>query len=254
MIYSASRRTDLPAFYPEFICDKVRRSRKLEALVLWTKDPRHFFTHPGLREVIAKYPVVINLTLTGLAGSVWEPHVPPPGEFAETLEFLARALPPGAVRWRFDPIIATADLFPRLHAMQKILTDGGLAPEDVTVSFPTEYRKVTNRLRAAGREFPALDFSARREIIANIRRETGLPMALCCQEALLDVPGTRPAVCVNHELFNRLYGTHFPATPEKGQRPQCACHRSTDIGSYAQTCGHGCLYCYAWQEESRDRQ
>lgn len=254
MIYSASRRTDLPAFYPDFISDKVQRSRKLEALVLWTKDPRHFYTHPRLREVIEHYPVIINLTMTGLAGTVWEPRVPPPGGFAEALRFLARILPPGAVRWRFDPIIATPDLFPRLRAMQKILTAAGLTLEDVTVSFPTEYRKVANRLRAAGLAFPMLDFSARREIIARIRRETALPVALCCQDALLGVPGTRPAVCVNHELFNRLYGTHFPATPDKGQRPQCTCHQSTDIGCYAQTCGHGCMYCYAWQEESRDGQ
>lgn len=252
MIYSASRRTDLPAFYPDHICDKVRRSRKLEGIVFWTKDPRNFQEHAGLREVLRRFPAVIQLTLTGFGGTAWEPGVPRPGDLRPALEFLARALPPGAVRWRFDPIIADAGLFPRLLAVRELLTDCGLALEDVTVSFPAEYRKVTARLRGAGMAFPAVDFPARRRIIAQIGERTGLPVRLCCQKPLLEVPGTLPAACVDHALFNRLYGTAFPGTPARGQRPQCACHAAADIGSYAQKCGHGCLYCYAWQGEGAD--
>jgi DNA repair photolyase len=30
----------------------------------------------------------------------------------------------------------------------------------------------------------------------------------------------------------------------KGNRPECACHESRDIGEY-DTCPHGCVYCYA---------
>ncbi len=32
--------------------------------------------------------------------------------------------------------------------------------------------------------------------------------------------------------------------PIKGNRPECACHLSRDIGAY-DTCPHGCVYCYA---------
>lgn len=252
MIYSASRRTDLPAFYPDWLCERVRRSRKLEALVFWTKDPRHFYDHPGLRAVVERYPSVVQLTLTGLAGTAWEPGVPEPQALRPALGFLARALPPGAVRWRFDPILATPDLFARLEAMHALLRGAGLALEEVTVSFPTEYRKVAARLRAAGLAFPAVDLPARRRIIAEVMARTGLPAALCCQEALLGVPGARRAACVDHALFNRLYGTRFSGAPARGQRPGCGCGESTDVGSYEQTCGHGCLYCYAWQGPSDD--
>ncbi len=105
MIYSASRRTDMIAFYPDELCRRVSRSRKLEALVLWTKDPRNILSHLGLRTILANYPVIVQFTLTGLGSSWWEPGVPAPAELMPALRELAGCLPAGAIRWRFDPLL-----------------------------------------------------------------------------------------------------------------------------------------------------
>ncbi len=261
MIYSASRRSDLPAFHPGFLVDRVRRSRRLEGLVLWTKDIRNLVNHPGLAEVAQAYPTIINYTVTGLAGTLWEPGVPPLGEQLPELAVLAKRFPPGAIRWRFDPIIPGPDLYERFAAtlgdFQAVLGD----VDACVVSFPDPYPKAAARTRAAGLPWPVFTLPEKRAILAKFlvlfqkSRRPGQveaeaapfrPLRLCCEADLLDQPGVGPAACIDAGLFERLYGVRI-GSPEKdpGQRKTCACTKSTDIGRYDLSCGHGCLYCYA---------
>ncbi len=47
-------------------------------------------------------------------------------------------------------------------------------------------------------------------------------------------------------------GRRIVARP-KGNRPDCLCHQSRDIGAY-DTCPHGCVYCYAVQNREAARR
>jgi hypothetical protein len=247
MIYSASRRTDLPAFHPEVIAEKVRRSRKLEAIVLWTKDPRNCVRHAGLAAVVRRVPTVVQLTLTGLAGSAWEPAVPAPDLLRDDLRTLAGRLPPGAIRWRFDPLLADGTVLERFDRMRALLGDAlGSPPEEVTVSFPDPYARVRRRLAEAGTAFPVLAPEERRALLAELHARSGLPLRLCTEPELADLPFASPARCIDGALFDRLYGTALGNLPkDAGQRVACGCVRSTDIGRYDLPCRHGCVYCYA---------
>jgi hypothetical protein len=251
MIYSASRRTDLVAFYPDFITAKIARSRKLQALVLWTKDPRNCVNHPGLREALAKYPVIMQLTVTGLGGTYWEPNVPEPGEISAAIRQLGKMLPPGAISWRFDPIIADESLHARFSSVLKLLRDNLPLLDGVTVSFPAPYRKVTERLAQDGRELPRLSAERRERIIRELQELSPRPLEFraCCQPDLLGIPGVKKAACVDGEMFDSLYGTAFGKLEKDfGQRRECGCGQSTDIGDYSQLCRHNCRYCYARPE------
>jgi len=246
MIYSASRRTDLTAFYPDYLAGKVARSRKLEGVVVWTKDPRNLVTHPGLRAMIARYPVIVQLTLTGLGGGRWEPGVPPPEVVADAVRELSPWLPTGAIRWRFDPLIADDSVAERFLRMLALLRAAGAEPEEATVSFPDHYPAVRARLAGEGVRLPLLTPGAKGELLTRLYDAGGIPLALCCEPALLRVAGTRPACCVSGALFDRLYGTRLGGLgKDQGQRRACGCVVSTDIGSYAQRCPHNCRYCYA---------
>ena len=255
MIYSASRRTDMPAFFPDAIVDKVRRSRKLDAIVLWTKDIRNIIRHQGLADVVARVPCVVQYTVTGLAGTAWEPRVPPLAEQLPELAELARRLPKGAVRWRFDPILPDPDVCARFRrcreSLQKAL--GGL--DEVIASFPDPYRHAVVRAQAEGQTWPTPTRREKEEILAFMVEEfqkggtrafSSLPVKLCCEPALLALPGVGRASCIDGALFAALYGLPLgDLEKDPGQRLACGCVKSTDIGAYAMRCGHHCLYCYA---------
>ncbi len=248
MIYSASRRTDLPTFYPDYIVAKVRRSRKLDGIVFWTKDIRNFARHLGLNAVLTSYPAIIQYTVTGLAGSVWEPEVPAFSVQLEALCEIASLLPSGAIRWRFDPVLHAGDeLYERFEKILLGFRSAGLNLDSVIVSFPDYYRKVRERLRSAGLAFVELEDTEKLAVLAELHRIGNLKIQLCCEDDLLDSGKDylEKGSCVNAGLFKELYDIDVDSRHDAGQRTQCGCTRSTDIGSYDQRCGHNCVYCYA---------
>ncbi len=248
MIYSASRRTDLPAFYPDYIVSKVSRSRKLEGIVFWTKDIRNFVRHLGLSAVLTSYPAIIQYTVTGLAGSVWEPEVPSFQVQYDALSEVASLLPPGAVRWRFDPILQTDDdLYERFEKILVMFRAAGIFPDSVVVSFPDYYRKVRERLQNNGLAFTEFSFAEKLAVLEKLHSVGGIKIQLCCEDELLAVKHDylEKGCCVSAGQFKELYGIDVDSRRDAGQRAQCGCTRSTDIGSYDQKCGHNCVYCYA---------
>ncbi|MDR1534978.1 MAG: DUF1848 domain-containing protein [Planctomycetota bacterium] len=265
MIYSASRRTDLPAFYPDFISEKVRRSRRLEAIVFWTKDIRNLIRHPDLAAVAGNFPCLVQFTVTGLAGSAWEPGVAPLAEQLPELAELGRRLPRGAVIWRFDPILPWPGrgedktwfrrLLDRFRRLRDSLEETLGELDRAVVSFPDPYRQALARSGTAGLEWPFFAAGEKRRIIEALiglmpvkggetGREPGIE--LCCEPELAGLDGTGPASCVDGSQLAVLYGLPLSGlAKDPGQRQTCNCVTSTDIGSYELSCGHGCRYCYA---------
>jgi len=254
MIYSASRRTDLPAFFPDRLADRVRRSRRLDAIVFWTRDPANLVRHPGLRAAVVRYPAIVQLTVTGLAGTAWEPHAPRFETFLEPLRELAGLLPRGAILWRFDPVLAVDDVLARFDAVRQALAAAMGPVEETAVSFPAPYGKAVRRVRDAGLPWPNPSPDERLALIRGMVERLGgaerTRVWLCCQPEELRLPGTAPARCIDGGRFDRLYGTRLgDLPPDGGQRAGCGYARSTDIGSYDLPCRHGCVYCYAQREE-----
>lgn len=249
MIYSASRRTDMAAFFPEIIADKVERSRRLEGIVFWTKDIRNLVSHPRLSGIVARVPSVVQYTVTGLAGTSWEPGVPPLSEQLGELGRLAEVLPVGAVRWRFDPILPGPDVIERFRSVKKGLESVLGVLDEVTVSFPDPYRQAVARVAASGLDWPIVGHGEKVRILSLMAREfpgAERPVRLCCEPDLLALPGIGMARCIDGGLFERLYGVPLGGLgKDLGQRKACGCSASTDIGSYDMRCRHGCRYCYA---------
>lgn len=250
MIYSASRRTDMVAFAPNRVVEKVRRSRKLEAIVFWTKDPTNLVHHSGLSWISKTIPSIVQLTVTGLGGSEWEASVPTLEKVVHAAGELAKQIPAAAIRWRFDPIIATPDIFERFLLVKHKLAEALGVVDAVTVSFPDPYKKAVQRIKESGLEWPEVTQQQKEDIIRVMAESFGVdasaPVKLCCEPELLNLPGVGQAHCIDDMLLKKIYGLDLGGLDkDPSQRVACGCVKSTDIGSYDMACPHACRYCYA---------
>jgi len=268
MIISASYKTDIPAFYGEWFMHRLRAGYckmvnpynrhvysislvrpDVDGLVFWTRNLGPFM--PNLPEIRERgYPFVVQYTITGYPRAL-EAGVVPPDRSTEHIRQLARDYGPGVAIWRYDPIVTTSLTDADFHRRNFATLAGRLegATDEVVISFAQIYRKTQRNMEQAARQ---LDFTwhdpadeHKRELVGDlveIARRHGMQLTTCSQNQYA-VSGAAPARCVDADRLSRTAGYPISA-PQKGNRPDCACHASRDIGDY-DTCPHGCVYCYA---------
>jgi len=274
-VISASRRTDLVASFPEWLAAALRAREArvpgprggeylvdltpaaVHTVVLWSKDFANLWRGAyGLKELLAAYDqIYLHFTVTGLGGTAVEPGAPPFREALAQLPTLtALTGDPRRVSVRFDPI-----LFWREGAVVRSNFDlfGEVAREsaaagvkDVRMSFAQWYGKAVRRASSRRLSFVAPteeEQRSRAAELAAIAASHGLVLHACCQPLLAGVPGLRLSACIDGALLGSLHpgSEPAPARKDRTQRASCLCTESRDIGSYAQACPHGCVYCYA---------
>lgn len=275
MIISASRRTDIPAFYAEWFMNRMRagwcdvpnpfNSRQIsrvdlspdavDGLVFWTRHPRPVFRHLHELESMG-HAFYFLYTLTGYPRNL-DARGPSSGAAVRAFRELAKRTGPHRVRWRYDPIVFAPGLEAddhrrRFEALAKSLEG---ATGQVIVSVLEPYAKV--RRRAATVFGMELDRGRLTETaagllpdLAAIAHSRGMVMAGCAlQEELEPVArdaGIIASSCVDPDLVSLLTERPGQSSRDAGQRPRCGCAPSRDIGMY-ESCGFGCAYCYATQ-------
>jgi hypothetical protein len=268
-IISASRRTDIPAYYSEWFLRRIAAGyvkwlnpfdgrqittslapEDVAAIVFWSKNYAPILPHlPGLYKL--GYRFIFHFTITGLP-SVFEPNVPPAEMMIPVARNLAELFGPEKVLWRYDPILISTITNAEYHLGRfEQLADAlkGFTKR-CYISFPTFYGKTIRNTAALEREtgIKCIDQPIDEKInlskkLAQIAASYGIDMYACCSEALL-CESIAKAHCVDAELLYRLYPDKMISVPIRPSRKGCGCYESTDIGAY-DTCPHGCVYCYA---------
>lgn len=269
MIISASYKTDIPAFYGEWLLNRVRAgfcrmvnpyNRKqvvrvslvrddVDAFVFWTRNIRPFFS--GLETLQGLgYPFTVQFTITGYPAEL-ETSVIPPRRAVDDFRWLAETYGTRVGVWRYDPILLSSVTDLDFHRRNFATLSRSLAgaTDEVVVSWTQFYRKTQRNLTAAAAsgDFTAddPDDEAKRSFLAELQAiaaDRGMTLTICSQPALL-VPGTGEARCIDGARLRDVAGQEV--TPRgKAPRPTCRCLPSRDIGEY-DTCPHGCVYCYA---------
>jgi len=264
MIISASRRTDIPAYYMPWMLERLRAGfvlvrnplnpRQVSRLALnpeavdgfafWTKNPQPMLAH--LRAFDA-YPYYVQFTLNAYGQDI-EAHLPDKmEEIVPTFQRLADAIGPARVIWRYDPILLSEGYTVAYHvrAFEKLAKQLHGYTEKCTISFLDLYRKIERRFTAAGIRPPdALEQDALARMLSQIAHSYGLRMDTCAEDVDLAQYGIEHARCIDGALFERMTGCTYTGMKDKNQRAACGCMESVDIGAY-NTCLNGCAYCYA---------
>ncbi|HRV99828.1 MAG TPA: DUF1848 family protein, partial [Aminobacteriaceae bacterium] len=85
-----------------------------------------------------------------------------------------------------------------------------------------------------------------------IAQAYGIAVQSCCEAVDFGAEGCFPGGCIDAALAGELSGKPVPEKKDAGQRPDCRCAPSVDIGAY-DTCPAGCAYCYATQSAAAVR-
>jgi len=255
-----TRRAD-PACQPqawEHLTEVVASFGPPWVVQMWTKDILGTLrlgegVLRALRE--AGTTLTAQATVTGLAGTPWEPRVPPEG--LRAVPRLAALLGgPDYIKWRYDPIIPTLHRAERFRALARQAVETGLSQGVINfVAPPGRYGRVDRRLAtllpgwSAGMPGYDLDWqvATARELVA-LAAEVGITLACCAESAGLaaQVPGLGHAACGDYAWFVALSGRAPAQGTLRGSRAGCGCARYFDVGNYGHwsRC-HQCAYCYA---------
>ena len=274
-VISASRRTDLVAFFTGWLVSVLQKKRarvfgpsgkiyevdldpnNVHTLVLWSKNFSSLLENKeGLLDAVRKYAsIYLHFTITGEGGSRIEPGVPPPEFAISQLDPLIKlAGCPEKISVRFDPILFWDEDNVRktnLYFFERLsgeLSSRGL--KKVQFSFAQWYRKA--KIRAEKRRFvfhdpPLEEKLEHTRYLSEIAAQKNIQLYVCSQDIFSRTPGVKPSACIDGHLLEKLHPAKEPVSTkkDKSQRKECRCTESVDIGSYKQNCPHACVYCYA---------
>ncbi len=270
MILSVSRRTDIPNYYSEWFCNRIRDGYLyvrnpvsihqvskidispdvVDGIVFWTKNPE-----PMLHrlEQFGDYPYYFQFTLTGYGKDI-EPFLPHKKEkMIPVFQRLSSMIGQEKVIWRYDPIIFT-DIYTEAYhrkAFREIASRLRGYCTTVIISFVDYYAKNQKNMRA----IHAMERN-RQELyrfcsrLAEIAKENGMQIQTCAEKIDLSACGIVHGSCIDKKRIEQITGFSIKAEKDKNQREECGCMESIDVGAY-DTCLNGCKYCYANSSEQR---
>jgi hypothetical protein len=229
VIVSASRATDVPAFYGEWLVNRLRagwcarvnrfngRAQRISferarVVVFWTKDPAPL--EPRLEQIDALgLGYYFTFTLNDYEREGLEPGVPALPRRIDTFRALAERLGRERVVWRFDPILVGRRLTTD-EVLERIARVGAAVhrhTRKLVISFADIDRYPAVRRRLGSRRSGDLGEPSLEEMlriaagIQELNREWGLNVATCAEAADLGRFGIGRNRCVDDELLARAF-------------------------------------------------
>ncbi len=240
VIISASRSTDIPAFYAKWFFNRLAKGycawynpfnqqkiyisfMNCRVVVFWTKNPKPIL--PYLHELDERgIHYYFQVTLNDYVKEGFEPNVSSVDDRVETFKKLSEKIGKERVIWRFDPLIITPNITPR-DLLTRIWHVGNKLKgytDKLVFSFVDvkAYRKVQNNLVKETMLFTKEDVenaeanhAQRIEIVQGLQKireawdKEGwkIEIATCAEDIDLESYGIEHNRCIDGELMKRIF-------------------------------------------------
>lgn len=230
VIVSASRSTDIPAFYPDWFMERLKIGylrwrnpfnpkdpllvsfKKTRLIVFWSKNPALLIPHlDELEKIVPNY--YFQYTLNDYDAERIEPRVPPLKQRIETFVRLSERLGRDRVVWRFDPLMLTDTLNVK-GLLEKIERVGDCISEYAGrfvfsfIDIDVYKRKVAGNLAAGGisaREFSGEEMLELADGVGRLVKAWGIPAGTCAEDLPLEQFGIEHNRCVDDRLMIKCF-------------------------------------------------
>jgi hypothetical protein len=266
MIISASRRTDIPAFYSEWFVNRLEAGfvyvknplnskqiskislspDEVDCIVFWTKNVQPMLdSNLGIIDEMG-YSYYFQFTLTPYDRSV-EKNLGDKQDILQGFKRLSERIGKQRVIWRYDPIIVN-ECFPveyHLHSFDKLCYELCDYTTKCVFSYVDIYAKIGKLAKKfIGNEVAPDNINKIAQGFADIAKQNQIILETCSEEIDLSQYGIQHAACIDKKTIEFVTGCAINSKKDKNQRQACGCIESVDIGAY-NSCSHGCIYCYA---------
>ena len=229
LIVSASRSTDIPAFYSDWFFNRLDKGysvwrnpfnnknsyisyQNCRFIVFWSKNPKPLL---GKLDKLKEKGIncYIQYTLNDYEYEMLEQGVPSLDERIETFKELSNKLGKDSVIWRFDPLMLTSRISV-VNLIEKIINIGSRIHEytnKLVFSFSDigVYDKVKRNLSNYGvdyREWTTDDMKAFAKSLQMVNEQLGwnLELATCSEKIDFDEYGIKHNSCVDDVLITKI--------------------------------------------------
>ena len=284
-ILSASRSTDIPAFYADWFLERLKAGYSVwmnpfnqeryrvsfadtRMIVFWSKNPKPMLERLDEVESLGFRQYYFQFTLNDYVAEGLEPNVPPVEERIDTFKRLADRIGKERIIWRFDPLMLTEKI--SIDALLERVGNIGQQlkgyTEKLVFSFIdiAAYRKVQKNLAGLGvREFSPDDQIKFAQGLAELNKDLGMELATCGELVDLSAYGVKHNKCVDDDLMVRLFhddaklmdfiGAEYDMfngwqikKSKKDKGQRKSCGCIVSKDiGMYNTCRHFCVYCYA---------
>ena len=229
IIISASRSTDIPAFYAKWFINRLKAGycvwynpfnqqpmyvafKNTKAVVFWSKNPESLT--PDLHELDERgIHYYFQFTLNDYDKEQFEPNVPSVEKRIETFKELSEKIGKEKVIWRFDPLVMT-DKIGVDELLRKVENIGNQLngyTEKLVFSFAdigNVYKKVENNLKRLDinyREFIPQTMNEFASGLQKLNKSWGFSLATCAEGIDLQLYGIEHNRCIDGELMKRIF-------------------------------------------------
>lgn len=240
IIISASRSTDIPAFYAKWFFNRLAKGycvwynpfnqqpiyisfKNCRVIVFWTKNPKPILPYLHILDEMGIH-YYFQVTLNDYVNEGFEPNIASVDERVDTFKQLSQKIGKERIIWRFDPLIITPTIGPR-ELLKRIWNVGNKLKgftDKLVFSFidVKAYRKVQNNLvketiffTKENVENAEANYAQRIDIVKGLQKIQeawkglgwNVTMATCAEDIDIESYGIEHNRCIDGELMKRIF-------------------------------------------------